>query len=118
VIQCEPESDAEPNDDVPVASVPASYSADVTIYTVGLLSVEPQPQRETLEVEIQCYPEQEDVIQQFRGEVISCQAWTGPTLRSYYSAPQVSLECTAEAQAMIGSSEPHMDVNDLAEHSQ
>jgi len=104
VIQSEPESD-----------VSASYSADVATDTVGLLSVEPQPQRETLEVGIQCYPGWKDVGQQFRGEVISRQAWMGLTLRSCYSALQVSLERMAEAQAMIGSFEPHMDVNDLAE---
>jgi len=91
VIQSESESDIEP-DDVPVASVPASYSADVATDNVGLLSVVPQPQKE---VGIQCYPVPEDVGQ-FWGEVISHQAWVGPTPMSYYSALQVSLEHMAQ----------------------
>jgi len=113
-IQSESESDVEP-DDVPVASKLVSCSGDVAIDTVSFLSVVPQSQRETQEVGIQCNPEREDVSQQFRGEVINRQVWTGPTPRSYYCAPQVSLEHMVEAQAMIGSFELSMDVNDLAD---
>jgi len=43
------------------------------------------------------------------------QAWTGPTLRSFCSAPQVNLEHLVANQVMIGSFEPCIDVNQLTE---
>ena len=54
--------------------------------------------------------EREDIS--LPGEGIYRQVWTGPTPRSYYSAPQVNLERMTEAQAMIGMFEPTMDVSD------
>ena len=107
------ESNEEPDDDEPVASIPGSCSGDVAVNIGNPLSNVPQSERETQKVGVQVDSHME--VAGLCEEGIDCHVLTGHTLRAYYCAPQVSLERLADAQVMTNVFEPNMNVNDIAD---
>ena len=107
------ESDVEPDDDIPVASIPVSCSGDVAV-NIGIpLSVGLNSERETQEVGVQVDSSLE-VVNPWEEE-IDRHVWMGPTPRAYYCALQISLERLADAKVMMNVFEPNMSVNDIAD---